>query len=374
VTEQRGEKILKVKIGGAVKEIRTLWREGQTIRLIDQRVLPHKFVITALEDHEETADAIKNMVMRGAGAIGVAGGYGMAQAAQEARDLPPEEFADYLRKAAERLRNTRPTAANLFHAVDRCLNAGRRGSVPERVKAVTSEADAIAKDDLDASIKIGEHGNGLIENGCRILTHCNAGALAFIDYGTALSPVRFAHEDGKNVFVFVDETRPRCQGARLTAWELEQEGIPYALIVDNAAGFFMRRGEVDMVITGADRIAANGDVANKIGTYEKAVVARENGIPFYVAAPRMTFDLGCQNGDMVEIEERGSDEIRGMWGVDGEGNQTRVMISTKDAKVRNPAFDVTPARFVTGFITEKGILIPPYSESIRKAFAPEKKG
>jgi S-methyl-5-thioribose-1-phosphate isomerase len=250
-----------------VKEIRTLWREGQTIRLIDQRVLPHRFVITALENHEETVDAIKTMVMRGAGAIGVAGGYGMAQAAQEAKHLPPEEFVDYLRKAAERLRNTRPTAANLFHAIDRCMEAGKQGSVPERVKAIISEADAIAKEDLDASIKIGEYGNGLIEDGYRILTHCNAGALAFIDYGTALSPVRFAHEDGKDVFVFVNETRPRCQGARLTAWELEQEGIPYALIVDNAAGFFMRRGEVDMVITGADRIAANGDVANKIGTY-----------------------------------------------------------------------------------------------------------
>ena len=357
-----------------MKEIRTLWREGQTIRLIDQRALPHRIVITALEDHEETADAIKTMIMRGAGAIGVAGGYGMAQAAQEAKHLPPEEFVDYLRKAAERLRNTRPTAANLFHAIDRCLNAGKRGSVPERVKAIIAEADAIAEEDLDASIKIGEYGNGLIEDGYRILTHCNAGALAFIDYGTALSPVRFAHEDGKDVFVFVDETRPRCQGARLTAWELEQEGIPYALIVDNAAGFFMRRGEVDMVITGADRIAANGDVANKIGTYEKAVVAKENGIPFYVAAPRMTFDLSCQNGDMIEIEERGPDEIRWMWGVDGEGNQTRVMISTEDAKVRNPAFDVTPARFITGFITERGILKPPYPESIRKAFSPPKKG
>ena len=357
-----------------MKEIRTLWREGQTIRLIDQRALPHRFVITALEDHGETADAIRAMVMRGAGAIGVAGGYGMAQAAQEAEHLPPDEFADYLRRAAEKLRNTRPTAANLFHAIDRCLDAGKRGSVPERVKAIIAEADAIAEEDLEASIKIGEHGNGLIEDGFRVLTHCNAGALAFIDYGTALSPVRFAHEDGKGVFVFVDETRPRCQGARLTAWELEQEGIPYALIADNAAGFFMRRGEVDMVITGADRIAANGDVANKIGTYEKAVVARENGIPFYVAAPRMTFDLGCQNGEMIEIEERGPDEIRGMWGVDGEGDQARVWISARDAEVRNPAFDVTPARFVTGFITEKGILEPPYEESIRKAFAPPDKG
>ncbi len=190
-----------------MKEIRTLWREGQTIRLIDQRALPHRFVVTALESHEETADAIKTMVMRGAGAIGVAGGYGMAQAAQEAEHLSGKEFGDYLQKAAERLRNTRPTAANLFHAIDRCLEAGKLGSVSERVKAIIAEADAIAEEDLEASIKIGEHGNRLIEDGYRVLTHCNAGALAFIDYGTALSPIRFAHEDGKDIFVFVNETR-----------------------------------------------------------------------------------------------------------------------------------------------------------------------
>ncbi len=364
---------MKVRMGDATKEFRTLWREGGTIRLIDQRKLPHSFEITSLEDHDETAEAIKDMVLRGAGAIGVAGGYGMAQAALEAEDLPLQEFQTYMQEAAERLNKTRPTAANLFKAIDRCLRAAEESDVSERVQTVLNEADAIAEEDLSASRKIGEYGLELIGDGFRILTHCNAGALAFIDYGTALSPIRFAHDEGKEVFVFVDETRPRCQGARLTAWELEQEGIPYALIVDNAAGFFMRRGEVDMVITGADRIAANGDVANKIGTYEKAVVARENGIPFYVAAPRMTFDLSCPNGDKIEIEERVPDEIRWMWGVDGAGDQARVMISTKDARVRNPAFDVTPARFVTGFITEKGILEPPYSESIRKAFAPEKK-
>lgn len=357
-----------------MKEIRTLWREGQTIRLIDQRNLPHRFIVTALENHGETAAAIRDMVMRGAGAIGVAGGYGMAQAALEVQQLPPREFDTYLERAAETLRNTRPTAANLFHAIERCLEAGKKGTVPERVVAVVSEADAIAQEDLDASFKIGEHGSELIGFGYSILTHCNAGALAFIDYGTALSPVRFAHDQGKRVFVFVDETRPRCQGARLTAWELEQEGIPYALIVDNAAGSFMRRGEVDMVIVGADRIAANGDVANKIGTYEKAVVAKENGIPFYVAAPRMTFDLGCEEGDRIEIEERSPEEVRSMWGADEEGNQARLMISAKETPVRNPAFDITPARYVTGFITEKGILEPPYPESIKKAFAPSKKG
>ncbi|UCH56701.1 MAG: S-methyl-5-thioribose-1-phosphate isomerase, partial [Candidatus Bathyarchaeota archaeon] len=258
---------MKVRINGEEREIHTLWREGSRVRLIDQRVLPHKFEISTLENHMETAKAIKEMVLRGAGAIGVAGGYGMAQAALGAKNLPTEAFESHLKEAAETLRNTRPTAANLFHAIDRCLAVGSLGPVSERVKAVVAEADAIAQEDLEASVKIGEHGSELVEDGFRVLTHCNAGALAFLDYGTALSPVRFAHQQGKRVFVFVDETRPRCQGSRLTAWELDQENIPYALIVDNAAGFFMRRGEVDMVIVGADRIAANGDVANKIGTY-----------------------------------------------------------------------------------------------------------
>jgi S-methyl-5-thioribose-1-phosphate isomerase len=292
----------------------------------------------------------------------------MAQAALEAKGFTLYEFEKYLNESADRLRNTRPTAANLFAAIDRCLEAGSTGTVRERVEAVVAEGDSIAEEDLDASQKIGEHGDTLIEDGYRILTHCNAGALAFLDYGTALSPIRHAHANGKKVFVWVDETRPRCQGARLTAWEMEQEGIPYALIVDNAAGHFMRRGEVDILITGADRIAANGDVANKIGTYEKAVVARENGIPFYVAAPRMTFDLMSRSGDEIEIEERGPEEITGMWGVDETGEACRVKIAGEGFNVRNPDFDVTPARYVTGFITEKGIIRRPFEENIRETF------
>ncbi|TRO47652.1 S-methyl-5-thioribose-1-phosphate isomerase [Candidatus Bathyarchaeota archaeon] len=360
---------MKVNMGGEEREVRTLWREGGTIRLIDQRILPHKFEITSLSDHRETAAAIKDMVMRGAGAIGVAAGYGMAQAALEAKDLTPSGFKEYLDSAADRLRRTRPTAANLFHAIQRCLYAAEGGSVSDRVKAVVAEADAIAEEDLWASKRMGEYGSPLIGDGARVLTHCNAGALAFIDYGTALSPIRFAHDQGKQVHVYVDETRPRCQGARLTAWEMEQEGIPYSLIVDNAAGYFMRKGEVDLVIVGADRVAANGDVANKIGTYEKAVIAKENGIPFYVAAPRMTFDLRCEKGDDIEIEERDHDEVRKMWGLDEEGKARRVLISEEGAKVRNPAFDVTPSCYITAFITEEGILEPPFGESIRKAFA-----
>ena len=356
-------------MGGEERDVRTLWREGSTIRLIDQRILPHTFETTSLKDHRETAAAIKDMVMRGAGAIGVAAGYGMAQAALEAKDLSLDEFEAYFDAATERLRKTRPTAANLFHAIERCLDAAKRVSVSERVESVIAEADAIAEEDLAASKSMGEYGSSLIEDGARILTHCNAGALAFIDYGTALSPIRSAHKQGKSVHVYVDETRPRCQGARLTAWEMEQEGIPYSLIVDNAAGYFMRKGEVDLVIVGADRVAANGDVANKIGTYEKAVIAKENGIPFYVAAPRMTFDLKCEEGDDVEIEERDHDEVRKMWGVDEKGNAMRILISEEKANVRNPAFDVTPSKYVTAFITEEGILEPPFKESIRKAFA-----
>jgi S-methyl-5-thioribose-1-phosphate isomerase len=360
--------VLKVKINGVEKEFRTLWREENRIRLIDQRELPHRFMILTLEDHKETAQAIKNMVLRGAGAIGVAGGYGMAQAALEAQALSLKEFEKYIERAADTLRKTRPTAANLFQAIDRCLEASGESSVKKKVTAMVAEADRIAEEDLEASMKIGEYGEKLIQNNFKILTHCNAGALAFLDYGTALSPIRQAHSQGKKVFVYVDETRPRCQGARLTAWELEQEGIPYAIIVDNAAGYFMSKGEVDIVLTGADRIAANGDVANKIGTYEKAVVARENDIPFYVAAPKMTFDLECSSGDRIEIEERASNEVLGMWGVNENGEKAKILITERDYKVKNPAFDITPFFYVTGFITEKGILKPPFEESISKAF------
>jgi translation initiation factor eIF-2B subunit alpha/methylthioribose-1-phosphate isomerase len=360
---------MKVTINGKVTEIRTLWREGNLVKVVNQIILPHKLEFLSLKHHTETAEAIENMVMRGAGAIGVAGGYGMAQAALEGKNLSLPDFIDYFSDAVERLRKTRPTAANLFNAVDRCVEASSSGSVSERVNSIVREADLIEEEDVQASKKIGEYGNELIRNGSSILTHCNAGALAFVDNGTALSPIRRAHNCGKRVFVYVDETRPRCQGARLTAWELENEGIPYSLIVDNAAGYFMRKGEIDMVIVGADRIAANGDVANKIGTYEKAVLAKENNIPFYVAAPEMTFDLKCASGDHIEIEERDDNEIRTMGGLNEKGVYTRVLITMKNAVVKNPSFDVTPQNLVSGFITEKGILKPPYYENISKYFA-----
>lgn len=358
---------MRININGKTKELWTLWREGVDVKMIDQRLLPHKFEILTSHSHCETAKAIREMAVRGAGAIGVAAGYGIAQAALEAKEMRLKDFQAFVSEAANTLQKTRPTAVNLFHAVDRCIKVASRGSVLERVASACAEADRIALDDLEASRKMGEYGNALIGDGYRILTHCNAGALAFIDNGSALAPIRVAHRSGKRVFVYADETRPRSQGAKLTAWELQQEGVPYALIVDNAAGYYMRRGEVDLVIVGADRIAANGDTANKIGTYEKAVLARENGIPFYVAAPTMTFDIKCPTGKGIEIEERNPDEVNWVWGIDEDDAFTRVRISAEGTPALNPGFDVTPAKYITGFITEIGVLKPPFGRSIREA-------
>ncbi len=359
---------MKVKINGNTEDIKALWREDAIVKMVDQRKLPHSFEIVALNNHKETAQAIKTMVTRGAGAVGNAAGFAMAQAALEAQNKPLDYFNQYLSEAAETIRKTRPTAANLFKAVDRCLEAAEWGTVSARVENVVKEADEIFSEDLKASEEIAKSGGKLIKDGYRILTHCNAGALAYVDHGTALAPIRQAVKDGKDVFVWVDETRPRGQGARITAWELEQEGIPYALIADNAAGFFMQRGEVDIVIVGADRIAVNGDVANKIGTYEKAVVAFENKIPFWVAAPGMTFDLGTLTGADIAIEERDPEEVSMMWGLGEDGKQTRIKIAAEGTHVRNPAFDVTPAKYLSGFITEYGLLERPFDEGIRRLY------
>ncbi len=338
---------------------RTVWREGGTVRMIDQILLPFQFAIFDSPDHRVTARAIKDMVTRGAGAIGVAGGFGVAQAAREA-PASLTEFRAYMDAAASLLKSTRPTAQNLFYAIDR-VRAAALGALPDVARAreaACAEADTLAEEDVDAGRRIGEAGAPLIRDGARVLTHCNAGWLAFTDWGTALSPVYRAKREGKRLFVWVDETRPRLQGARLTAWELAGEGIEFRVIPDNAAGFFMRRGEVDIVIVGADRIARNGDVANKIGTYEKAVLARENGISFYVAAPTSTIDFACPTGDSIPIEERGEAEVLTAAGPDEAGITRTVRIASSGARARNPAFDVTPASLVTGIITEKGIVKP----------------
>jgi len=344
-----------MKVDG--KPYRTVWMEGNTIRMINQPLIPHRFEIIDLPTHKDTAQAIKTMIVRGAGAIGAAAGYGMAQVVLEAPDGPG--FMDYVLQGAETLRQTRPTAQDLFYAIERVLQAAQEApSVAAARQAAVETAQKLADENAAAGEAIGHHGAALIPDGGRVLTHCNAGWLAFVDWGSALAPVYMAARQGKKVFVFVDETRPRCQGARLTAWELQGEGIEHAIIADNAAGYFMRRGEIDLVIVGADRIAANGDVANKIGTYEKAVCAAENGIPFYVAAPLSTIDPDCPNGDAIPIEEREEDEVLYAFGLDDSGNLSRVRLAHRDAHARNPAFDITPARYITGFITPKGVHPP----------------
>jgi S-methyl-5-thioribose-1-phosphate isomerase len=359
---------MKVDLNGKTEDIKALWREGNIVKMVDQRKLPHIFEIVTLKDHKETAQAIREMVTRGAGAIGNAAGFAMAQAALEAKSKSPGDFIKYLNDASNFIRETRPTAANLFKAVERCLEVAKSGSVSTRVENIEKKADRIYYEDIKASEKIAKYGSKLIQDGFKILTHCNAGSLAYIDMGTALAPIRQAVNEGKAVFVWVDETRPRGQGARITAWELKQEGIPYALIVDNAAGYFMHRGDVDMVIVGADRIAANGDVANKIGTYEKAVLAYENKIPFWVAAPEMTFDLKTGIGKDIEIEERGSEEVNMVWGLGEDGKITRIKLTADCTIVRNPAFDVTPAKYITGFITEHGLIERPFKEGIYRLY------
>jgi methylthioribose-1-phosphate isomerase len=332
--------------------------DGSAVRTIDQRLLPHRFEIATLATHAQTAEAIRTMLVRGAGAIGAAAGYGMAQVFLEAPAEEPARSA-YVAAGHEALRRTRPTARDLFYAVDRVLAAGKNHRQAEASRAAAlAEAQAIADQNVQAGRLIGQFGAELLKPDSRVLTHCNAGWLAFVDWGSALSPIYFAHRAGKRVFVWVDETRPRCQGSGLTAWELQQEGVPFRIVADNAAGLLMRTGRVDLVITGADRIAANGDLANKIGTYEKALCAKANGVPFYVAAPLSTFDPSCPNGQAIPIEERDEEELLYAWGTDEQGRRTRVRLAPEAARALNPAFDVTPAELVTAFITEGGIVAP----------------
>ena len=338
------------------KPYRTVWMKDGVVHMIDQPQLPHAFAIRECPTHRETARAIRDMTTRGAGAIGVAAAYAMAQAALEA--VGPT-YAAYLQESRSRIEATRPTAQNLFYAVARvCRRISASGTLEEARRAAVEEAEAIADEDVASARAIGEAGAALIRDGTRVLTHCNAGWLAFADWGTALAPIYVSRRQGKRVFVWVDETRPRLQGASLTAWELAQEGVEHAIIPDNAAGWFLQRGEVDLVIVGADRIARNGDVANKVGTYEKAVVAGDNGVPFYVAAPFSTVDSHCASGRDIPIEERSQDEVLWLRGWDAEGRLREVRATPAGSAARNPAFDVTPARLVTAFITERGILKP----------------
>ena len=332
--------------------------DGDAVVMIDQRRLPGEEVYLRCRDHHDVAAAIKDMAIRGAPAIGVAAAMGIALGVARSPAEGPDLRVEMEAICAE-MRSTRPTAVNLFWAVDRML---RRFATAEAVggralrQALVSEALAVQEEDVAACHRIGDLGASLLGAGSRILTHCNAGALATAGYGTALGVVRSAARDGKIKLVFAGETRPYLQGARLTAWELGKDGIPTTLIADSMAGHMMATGEVDAVIVGADRIAANGDVANKIGTYPLAVLAKENGLPFYVAAPVSTIDLATPSGAQIPIEERPGEEVTHHGGR---------RLAPEGVSVRNPAFDITPSRYVTAIVCESGIARAPYVESLR---------
>ncbi len=342
------------------KAYKTVWMEGTSVFMIQQNLLPFRFRIHECKTYWDTCIAITDMIVRGAGAIGAAAGYAMAQAFLT---IDTKERLKMIREARSDIENTRPTAKNLFYAVDRVYRAGL-----ESTEKAVAEARAVAEEDERNSKAIGEYGSALFGEKTRVLTHCNAGWLAFVDYGTALAPVYLAQEQGKEVFVYVDETRPRAQGGRLTAWELKNAGVPHVIIPDNAAATLMAQGKIDLVITGADRIAANGDTANKIGTLGRAILANEFGIPFYIAAPTSTFDMDCETGKAIPIEERSQDEVLFQTGPDDNGNLVKVRVCSPGSNAYNPAFDVTPARYIAGIITEKGI-VKADRLSIRKLFS-----
>jgi methylthioribose-1-phosphate isomerase len=342
------------------RHYRTIWlnADGRGVDVIDQRCLPHEFRVETIRSVDAMATAIHDMWVRGAPLIGVAAAYGLAlQVAVDASDAA-------LERAAEQLHETRPTAINLRWALDEMLRVLRPTSVGDRPKLAYQRAAEIADEDVEIDRNIGRNGLTLIQLLARkkpdgapvnILTHCNAGWLATVDYGTATSPIYLAAQEGINIHVYVDETRPRNQGAQLTAWELGQEEIPHTLIVDNAGGHLMQKGLVDMVIVGTDRTAANGDVCNKIGTYLKALAAYDNNVPFYVALPSSSIDWNLPDGRSIPIEQRGSDEVSFVWGRGTDGKIDRVRISPDATNAANYAFDVTPARLVTGLITERGV-------------------
>lgn len=334
------------------------WRDGR-LEMIDQRALPSEVNYLPYTSAAETAAGIRDMVVRGAPAIGCAAAYGIALEALQLRKHSAEEFNAGLEAAFATLAASRPTAVNLFWALERMREhwQSAAAAAPATIAfRLLAAAQAIHKADIAANRRMGEFGAALLADGARVLTHCNAGALATAGHGTALGVIRSAVEAGKSISVFADETRPFLQGARLTAWELMEDDIAVTLIADNAAAFLMSRGEIDAVIVGADRIAANGDVANKIGTYSVAVLAKENGVPFYVAAPVSTFDLTIPSGDHIPIEQRSRDEVTHVFGVP---------VAPEGIGVENPAFDVTPSRYVTAIICEKGVARAPYEQSLK---------
>lgn len=326
------------------KHYKTIWLESSKVMMIEQNLLPFEFRIHTCSNYKETCAAIVNMTVRGAGAIGAAAGFAMAQAFMEGVN-PDAAFRE--------IKSTRPTARDLFYAAEKVYWAGLISTA-----MAIEAAEAVAFENEEAGRLIGILGNDIIKRGARILTHCNAGWLAFVDYGSALAPVYEANKAGKGIHVYADETRPRGQGARLTAWELNNEQVPHTIIADNAAALLMSRGMIDMVITGADRIARNGDAANKIGTLEKAILARYYDIPFYVAAPVSTIDKETKSGQDIIIEERSQDEVLWQTGTDSTGKYHKIKVANPGSPAYNPAFDVTPAELITAFVTEKGIFEP----------------
>ncbi len=342
------------------------WEDGQ-LKMIDQRILPGRFEILSYKDHKSVAQAITDMVVRGAPAIGAAAGFGLALAGFESASSSTKDLLSDLFNASRALKDARPTAVNLAWAIERImtqtlqwLNQEPAANLDQIRQFILEEAQRIADEDVEINKRMAEHGAALINDGDTIVHHCNTGALATVDWGTALGVIRTAHEQGKKILVLVDETRPRLQGARLTAWELEQYGIPYAIIPDNTAGYFLKAGKVQKCFVGSDRTAANGDVANKIGTYMLALAAHDNGVPFYPVVPTSTIDLSLAHGDLIPIEERDPQEVLGLEFM-GE------RVAPQNARARNIAFDVTPNRLVTGIVTENGVVYPPFDINLRKA-------
>ena len=342
--------------------IRPVELVGQKVFLIDQTLIPYEYKKIEFDNYKDIAVAIKDMLVRGAPAIGISGAHGVALAAKEFQNLPSAEFFAKLRNACDYLISQRPTAVNLEWAVNKVYEYAisiKNLEVKEIVEKIFEFSKKLELEDIETCVKIGDNGAQIVPKGATILTHCNAGALATCGYGTALGVVRSAFEKDNTVQVFADETRPRQQGARLTTWELVEDGIPVTLITDGMSGYFMKKGMIDVVVVGADRIAANGDAANKIGTYNLALVAKAHNVPFYIAAPLSTIDRSIKTGDEIVIEERSHEEVTHINGK---------TVCAKGVKVINPAFDVTPHELIAGIITEKGILRPDYNESIKWAF------
>lgn len=342
------------------------WDEDlHCVRMIDQRILPGEFNIVSFSTYQQLAVAIKDMVVRGAPAIGATAAYGLALAAVRSNASRKEELLQELTHAADVLHSARPTASNLNWALQRVISIARQfpGTADELREGVLIEAQRIADEDIAINEKMAHIGAAIIEDGDTIIHHCNTGALAAVDWGTALGVIRMAHELGRRLHVLVDETRPRLQGARLTAWELEQYGISYEIISDGSAGYFLSTGQAQKVLFGADRVVANGDVANKIGTYMLSLAAQDNAVPAYCVVPTSTIDLNLDDGTQIPIEERSPDEVLAL---EFQGQR----VSPLGAHARNPAFDITPNRLVTAFITENGIVYPPFKANLQQIVLP----